>query len=244
MVYTPTTCYKPLATSMLKHMPSEKMTHLLEPQHPAAAPPPMPVDRVTATYNPYEFITNSGPPAKKRLLPGGNSKISRLIIAAAIGVGLIFAAILIISLLGRTSGGVKTDYQSLVGQQAELIRVSDVGIAQAKGADTRNLAVTTRYSLQSAQPTTLGLAKKAGAKTDAKTLALGRNTKTDSLLAAAAQSNQFDEVFNKTIKESLQKYQKLLKKIYSETSGRAAKKTLEQSYLDVTNLIGNPATKL
>jgi len=85
----------------------------------------------------------------------------------------------------------------------------------------------------------LALAKKAGADTDAKTLASTKDTKTDDLLTSADQANHFDEVFIKTIRERLQKYQLALKKVYEATSKTSTKDTLSKDYNAVDTLLGN-----
>ncbi len=231
-------------------MPSDKLSGLLlhkDPSDsadnanelPAAPPAPPPLQRVTAQHNPYDFITNPGAPAKKKLLPGGNSKTGRLLLAAAAGVVLIVLALVVMAVLNSGSSALKTDYANLAQQQAELIRVSGVGATKARQAEAKNLAITTQYTLTSQQPGILSLAKKAGASTDAKTLTLGKDAQTDAALTSADQANQFDEVFTKTLREGLQKYQQALKKIYDATSSSSTRDTLSKDYNAIDALLGN-----
>ncbi len=229
-------------------MPSNEVSHLLPNQEPAqagdgmpasAAPPaPPPFQRTTAQHNPYDFITNSPPQKKKSLLPGGGSKTTRLILAVLGGAVLIGLILIVVSLFGRGSTALKSDYTSLAQQQTELIRVSGIGVSKARQADAKNLAITAQLSLTSQQASTLALAKKAGAATDNKSLAAGRNTKTDDLLTRADQANQFDEVFTATLRDALQKYQQTLKKLYDASTASATKTTLSKNYNAVNALLG------
>ena len=194
-----------------------------------------PVDQ--GPQSPYDFITNPSKPPKKSLLPGGNSFKARLLI---VGIGitiLLVVAIIVINILGSSSTGLKNDYLSLAQQQAELIRVSTIGIQKANDSDAKNLAILVQGSLSSEQPAILNLAKKAGVNTSAKSLALGQNTQTDKTLDAAAQTNQFDTVFIKTMQDGLKKYQQTLKKIYDATSDQKTKSTLSEDYINADLLI-------
>ncbi len=226
-------------------MPSDKLTGLLlekdhenaetQPEAPAAPPPLQPV---TAQHNPYEFITNPSHPPKKKLLPGGNSKIGRLIIAGVGVVVLLMIALIVMSLINSGSTALKTDYQNLVSQQAEVIRISGIGATKARQSEAKNLAITTQYSLTTQQSALLALAKKAGANTDAKSLAASKDSKTDAALTSADQANQFDEVFTKTLTVELQKYQLALKKVYDATTSASTKDTLSKDYNAVDALLG------
>ncbi len=221
-------------------MPSDKLSGLLLHKDPAstdAPPAPPPLQPMAAQHNPYDFITNPGKPVKKGL-PGGSSKLGRLIIVGAGAVILIMFGVIVAAVLSSGGGAVKTDYVSLVQQQAELIRISGVGADKARQADAKNLAITTQYALTSQQPGILALAKKAGVVVDVKTLAASKDVKTDALLANADQSNQFDEVFIKTLLAELQTYQQNLKKIYDASSTQSTKNTLSKDYDAVNSLIG------
>ncbi len=201
---------------------------LMDPNNrPAPAPP--------AGHNPYEFITNPAKPAKRSLLPAGGKK-QRLIIVAVAAVIFITIILVFVSLLS-SSGSIKPDYQSLVQQQTELIRISEIGRTKAAGADARNLAVNTSYTISTQQNNLEPIAKKAGAKTDKKTLGLGKNPKTDSALDDAAQANNFDSVFITTMQDSLKKYQQTLKKIYDHTNSKSSKEKLSNAYNDTSLLL-------
>lgn len=202
-------------------------------------PAPPPIQPVTQGHDPYAFITDTKKQAKKPLIPGGNSKISRIIIAGVGVVVLIMLALIAYSFINSGSSAQRQDFQTLVQQQAELIRISEIGVSKAKQADAKNLAVTAKYSLSSQQPQITKLAQQAGAKTDAKTLALGKEPATDAQLTSAEQTNQFDAVFIETFKSKLQKYQQLLQKIYDSSGKKSTKDILSKDYRALKDLTGN-----
>ncbi len=201
------------------------------------APPPLPV---TPSHNPYDFITQPSAPKRRGLLSGGSSKRQRILIIAIGAFILLLAAIGVIGLLGSSDDGLKADYLSLAQQQAELVRVCDIGISQARSSEAKNLAITTKYSILSEQPGVLGLAKKAHAQTDAKSIAAGKNSQTDTQLTTASQTNQFDTVFIKILQTNLTKYQQTLKKIHDEVPDNKTKDILSKDYANAALLIGDP----
>lgn len=191
-----------------------------------APPAPPPLQPITPANNPYDFITQPPTRKKRSWLPSGGSKRQRILVACAGLVILLILAAIVIGILGRSDSGLRADYLSLAQQQTELIRISEIGVTKARSAEAKNLAVTTKLSLMSQQPAILKLAKKAGAKTDAKSLGGGKNTQTDSALTSAAQTNQFDVVFTKTMQTNLKKYQDTIKKIQGQVSAPATKDIL------------------
>lgn len=225
-------------------MPSDKLSGLLlkkdsvDSVQPLAPPAPPPIQPVTARSNPYDFITNPTTTPKKKLFPGGSSLTGRLILIGA-GVMILFMiGLVIVALLNSGSTALKNDYSSLVLQQAELIRISDIGVQKAQQSDAKNLAITTKLSLSSQQPGLLALAKKSGAATDPKILATSADTKTDTALTTADQANQFDEEFIKILSSGLQKYQQSIKKVYDATTNATTKDTLSKNFNAVNILLG------
>ncbi len=115
--------------------------------------------------------------------------------------------------------------------------VANIGVSKSRDTEARNLAITAKLTISSEQAVILAAAKKAGAKVDAKTLALGKDAATDALLTDAAQANQFDEIFIKTFRAKLQTYRQTTKKIHDAINTPSTKKALAKSYSDVGNLI-------
>lgn len=204
---------------------------------PRLAPPaPPPLQPITPSHNPYDFITQPPGPKKSGLL-GVSSKKNRIILVVIVLLVLSLLAVIVVAVLGQSGNKLKADYLSLAQQQAELIRISDIGVSKASRSEVKNAAVNTKLSLLSDQPATLGLAKKAGVKADAKTLNLGKDEKVDAALTAAVQTNQFDAVFIKTISQKLKQYQETLKRIYDATTSQSSRNTLSKSYKNAETLI-------
>jgi len=200
------------------------------------APPPM--QPIAPGNNPYQFITEPAKQPKKSLL-GGGSKMQRILMIVGVVSLLIIVAIVFMSIINSAGSGLKNDYQNLVQQQAEIIRVSDIGISKGRGASAKNLAITTKLSLESSQDELSKLAKGAGAGTDSKSIALGKDANTDKELTSAEQANRFDEAFAVKLTELLSDYQKTLKRLYDQTTKASAKATLQQAYNNASILMQN-----
>lgn len=187
----------------------------------------------------YDFIMNPGQKPGKSLLPGGNGMQQRIIVAAGGLVLLVVIALIVMSLL--SSGG-KEDRAQLVKiaqTQAEIIRVSQLGNERARQAASKNLAITTDLSLRSDQAELTAALAKQGIKISEADLVGGKNTKTDTALTAAEQSNQFDTVFAQTLRAQLTNYQKQLSQAYEAATSKALKTVLEKQFNNAVRLAGN-----
>ncbi len=196
------------------------------------APPP-----ITPENNPYDFITNPGPAAKKSWIPSGNSTGQRLLI---VSVGLLIIVIIfaiVASLIGGAGQGDKQVLLSAALQQQELIRVAGVAEEKTRGNSAKDLATTVKMTLQSDQSELQAIVKKS-VKLDAKTLATSRNAETDKLLTAAEQTNRFDEFYTQYTKEELTKYQSTLKKMHDGTNNKEDRATLAKHYEHIGLLLG------
>ena len=181
----------------------------------------------------YDFITNPAQAQKKSLLPGGGDSLQIRIIVVAAGLILL----LIVGFIGMTliSSGGKSQQDALIKltqQQAELVRISKIGIDKARDPAALNLATTTNFTLRSDQQALIVVAK-----TPAKQLALGKNAKTDIALTAAEQANRFDEVFTQTLQTQLTAYQKNLKIAHEGASSKKTKTVLAEQYAHATSLL-------
>jgi len=173
----------------------------------------------------YDFIMSTNHKPKKSLLPSGGSKQSRILIFVSGVILLLIIATVVMVAISSSGKGQEETLLKAAQQQAELIRVSKIGIDKARDPATRNLAMTTNLSLQSDQSALL-----THVKASSKQLALGKNTKTDIALTSAEQSNKFDEVFTQTIHTELTAYQKTLKTAYDGSSSKKLKTTLAEEY--------------
>lgn len=191
---------------------------------------------ITADHNPYEFITSPKAPPKKSLLGGGGGPQKVLLIVGGLSI-VVLLLVVVGSLLGG-GGAKKENYITMLQQQAEIIRIADLGSDSAKDNEAKNLAITTGQTMESQTAAITAVATSAGIKIDKKVIAAGKNTKTDDKLTSAAQVNNFDKEFISILKESLAEYQKTLKTIYDSTKSQKSKDTLSQNYEYVQALIG------
>ena len=181
-------------------------------------------------HNPYQFIVDTDHTKKKPLVAVGNSKQSRIFIVLGGLLVLLIIGFVVAALISSAANAGKADLIKVAQQQAELVRVSKIGVDRAKDSSARNLATTVSLSLQSDQTALVASLKSSGIKVSAKELALGKDPKTDTALTAAEQSNKFDEVFIQTIQAQLVDYQKSLKTAYDKTDSKKLKQTLSDQF--------------
>ena len=138
-------------------------------------------------------------------------------------VVLLVVGFVAMTLLSSGGNAEKDDLIKAAQQQAELIRVSKIGVEKARDPITQSLAITTSLALESDQITLLSHAKVSSSE-----LALGRSSKTDVALTTAEQSNEFDTVFTQTIQTELLQYQTSLRNAYSKASSTKLKTSLKE----------------
>jgi hypothetical protein len=180
--------------------------------------------------NPYQFIVDTDHNKKKPLVPRGDSKRARIFIVVGGALLLLVAGIIVAALISNAANAGKADLLKVAQKQAELVRISELGMTRAQGSSAKNLATTVNLSLQSDQATLIASLKSAGVKVSLKELALGKNPKTDTALTTAEQANKFDEVFTETIQTQLLDYQKSLKTAYDKASSTKLKQTLSDQF--------------
>lgn len=195
---------------------------------PAPSPPPINPNQNDGSQ--YSFITNPYKPTKKSLFSFGSTKKSRILLVVGGLVGLAMMVGLVALVVGSLDDAAKQDWLTLAQQQQEIIRISDEGSKRAQNRDTKNLATTTKITLESSKASINSLAKKHGATIDSKTLALGKDAKTDAALKTAEQTNQFDSVFQKILQTELNEYQAILKKLNENTDSKSTKTGLTSAY--------------
>lgn len=181
-------------------------------------------------HNPYQFIVDTDHSKKKPVLPSGNSKKTRIFVVIAGIALLLIIAFVVMALISSAKNAGRETYVKAVQQQAEIIRISRMGIDRAKGTSAKNLATMVNVTLQSDQSSLNSALSKNNIKVSPKEVALGKNNATDAALTKAEQSNKFDEVFITTIQTQLKNYQKTLKSAYDQASGKKLKETLKTEY--------------
>jgi len=199
----------------------------MQPNAPSPAPP----------QPDYDFILNHGAnKPKSPLLPKlGNSKKQRWLMIGA-GGGLLL--IILLLLFSAVFGGNKNQSLLEVAQaQQELIRVSTLGASKNSSAAARNLAVTTKLTIETNQKEMIDQLKKQGQKTNTKLLDAKKNTQTDATLTQAAQDNRYDEIFTQQVQQQLMDYQQQLKAAYDGTSSKSLKQLLNNEFAEAGLLI-------
>lgn len=184
--------------------------------------------------NPYDFILK-GEGKPKRSFGSGSLK-QRIIIVGAGACILLIAAILLISLIGSGGKGSTDALINVAQQQTELARVAAIGVDKASSTDTKNLAITTKLSMQSSQADTVALLKKSGHGVSDKTLALLQDSNTDQQLDSADASNTFDSTFTQLLQRLLNSYRSSLQNAYKTVSS-SQQQVLQASFNDATILI-------
>lgn len=183
-----------------------------------------------SNQNPYQFIVDSN---HQKPRPGSNlgaSKQGRLFIVLGGVLVLLIIGIIFAVFISNASKAGQTEILRATQKQAELVRVSEIGLKLAKGSSAKNLATSVNVSLRSDQTVLLATLKSSGIKVSNKQLVLGKNPKTDALLTSAEQSNKFDEVFVETIQMQLVDYQRTLQSAYQKTDSKKARAELQAQF--------------
>lgn len=191
--------------------------------------------------NPYDFIMNPAQQAPRQrfgLVPSGGSKQKIFMILGGL-LSIMFIFLVATTFLGG-SGGNTQQLLTVAQEQQEILRIASLEQKQLRSQPAINLSVTTSASVSSSQQQVISLIGKK-AKTDAKILALKKDSSTDKTFESAIQTNSFDAVYQSTLAEKLTAYQKTLKTAYDGTSNKNAKQVLQTAY-DGTSILIKSAT--
>lgn len=191
--------------------------------------------------DPYNFIMNPDTgPQKKSLLPGGGLNLSKKQMIIFGAGGLLTLSIIITLLFSFLNSGPtnKDDLISVAQKQNELIRVSEIAIKEATGTQARNLAMTTKLSLQSDQSYLIASLKAQKIKIGSKELKGAESSETTEKMTDAKQNNRFDEVYLEYIQEALVDYQRSLNVAYKSTVSTKHKETMKVQYENASLIIG------
>ena len=195
-----------------------------------------PQSNPTPQANQYDYILNA-PVGKKRpgLLGGGNNK-TLLSILSVLGVLFLLAiAFAVFSSLTRKD---YSGYLKITKQQAEIIRVAEVGAQKARSGTTRNYAQIVNLVTTSEQANTLTFLSQKSHKVNAKELASLRSAETDKKLSTAEQTSTYDDTFLAVINSLLQEYYKTTQDATAAPAGAletGLAKTLQQNAKIVVN---------
>ncbi len=193
--------------------------------------------------NSYDFIMSpEGAQKPGNVFGAGSSKKSRIIIVA-IGIALLIVLFMVGSyFLTRASKQTTARMVEVVQEQAEIIRVADIGVQKARTSATKDFAVNVRLSVETSQKEILTLLRKRGHKLNIQVLGKKENTKTDQALNDAFLTNRFDDTFSETIRGQLITYRKHLQETYNGSTNKIEKGALAKNFKDVSTLLGVDTT--
>ena len=190
--------------------------------------------------NPYHFILSPQQNAKKSLLPvpQPSSKKGRILTVCALLVVVFIVFSLVSSLLSSQGKASQEQMVSIAARQQELIRVSTIGAQKAKSQEAKNLALTTQFTLTTDQIKLQATMLKSGIKLTSIQLNSRKNIKTDAQLIQADQTNQFDEVFSKTVTDELTSYQQAISTAFKQQKGPVTRALLTTEFNNAAIIIG------
>lgn len=185
--------------------------------------------------NPYDFITNPAPPPKRPLLSSGSLKQRILLIGGGLLVLLVLISI-VSTLLSSGSKSATNALKRVVAQQAEIVRLAELGAKDGQSSELRAYALNIAYSLRSDQAVLSGTLADSGVKITPQELASAKDTQADSTLEAARSSNRYDEAFHALMQTQLDGYLSRIEAAHKEVSNPDIKALLEASYDSATTL--------
>jgi hypothetical protein len=197
-------------------------------QQPTPQMPPQQVPQSPA--NPYGFIMDAQNKPKRGLKPSTDSKGKRVLFAIVALVILLIVFKVGSSLLFGSKISNAQLLTTLVAQQQEINRVSDLGLRSASDPATTAYAETTKLSILTQQNKLLAYLKKKNVKITPLAMAALLNTKTDAALKTAYESNQFDAVYLTILRKELINYAASVKKDYATASNTTSKQILLDAY--------------
>ncbi|MEO6760969.1 MAG: hypothetical protein ABI220_01155 [Candidatus Saccharimonadales bacterium] len=214
------------------------------PPNQAPAPSPSPPSYTPPTnltpnggHNPYEFIVAEDKQREAKFkIPGGDNKTQRALIVAGGAIVLIIIISLLYSLIS-SSGHSDPQLTIVTQKQQEIIRVATDGARHANNQSTKNFAINTELTIQSNQGELISYLADHGTKLSKKTLNLGIDSKTDTLLTNASATNTYDSTVEQELVTELTDYQAALKQAYQGVSGKTLQGILNHSYDNASLLI-------
>ncbi len=178
----------------------------------------------------YDFIMGQGPVRKRSLVPGGGSLLVRLIIVSAIVIAVIILGIIGYTIATASQREYPRKLTGLAQSQQEIIRISGLGIDNARAVDTRNLATNTQLTVITDQAALLGILKNYKVKSSEKLLSAKASKTTDTELSQALSQNRYDAEFSAILNEALQKYKQELQALYPQAKTAKEKDLLQRSF--------------
>lgn len=188
----------------------------------------------------YDFIMNSSrKPAKKPILPSGNSAVQRITIAAGGGFVLLILIMIAFSLFS-SDGGKRDAYLSVAQSQSELARIANLASTDTSNT-AKNITVNIALTTTSDQKKLITVLEQNGTKFNSKDLLLKNNPKTDEELTAAKAAATYDTTLLQILDDQLNDYEGALSTAYDLSENQAVRQSLKQAY-DNTQLLQKQVT--
>lgn len=206
----------------------------MQPQYPAPNQSPVGPQNT----NPYDFIMNPGKPPKRGLFNRGGT--DPFIMKIVLILGGMVVIMIILGAFAVLAGGSKVNTADLVGlaqTQQEVARVSHAGTFASVQQTTKNLAVTTEFTMRTEQNQLLTfLASHGRKKVGDKELALKQDATTDQKLEVARSTSTYDLVYSQITEQQLKSYAATLKTLFDKASDDK-EKTMLSTYYTQTQLL-------
>lgn len=194
--------------------------------------------------DPYYFLQN--PLQKNSKQPtstksGSSSTVQRLMIFVGIIFLLVIGGVVVQSFLSRSGKEKATELINAGKQQAEVLRIAEIGSTKAKDKSILNITAITKSVIKSDQVGLIQLIGRAnGSKVTPAQLTGAKNAETDKILAKAELDNKFEEQYYKALLEALAKYQQSLQSAVKQPGlKKATIDDLNKYYQNVTAILGN-----
>ena len=217
----------------------------MQPEQPVTPgqPSPQPTEPPKATsvseQNRYDFIMN---PEHQHAVAQGEddgAKKKRIIIVGAVGAVLLLLMTLLLPMIFKEE--INEQVAGLAKQHSELLRIAEIGEKKARGTEARNLATTSKVTLQATLAQITAISNKQR-KISSSELRSG-NAKTDQTLTEADQANNFDRVFIDTMQTYLRTYLRELQTAHSSLTSTKDKQSMEDAYNRIQALVPEQATQ-
>lgn len=202
---------------------------------PGQTPPPsMPA---APNNGQYDFITNYGANNSGGLFsPNAPMKTRLLVVGGGAGL-LLVLALLFFALLSRPAGLSASTFISIMQEQTELARISQLPAQNATAQPTQNFAATAQLSLLSERSVFVAYLQAHGSSVTIKTLQLSKNLKTDQTLQAAQTSGTYDQTYLSIAQAQLTTYEHSLKQAFDASKSTSQRQLLNDAFVQAQLLL-------
>lgn len=181
----------------------------------------------------YEFIIGETTerPVQQQSTPLPSKSKKKLLVFGGIGVLTIFVILFSVLLFSGSGDKTTTSLVSVARQQAEIVRIAQLGVKKSDNAEIKAFAITVQTTVKSDNGSMLAYLKSNALPSDAKSIgASSTAAKTDDILTKAEQANQFDEAFEQVLRTEIASYQKKLQQVYELTESKNTKALISQFF--------------